>query len=625
MKDETVGAENSPLDDFDLDSFLRDNNFLTGGDKKDAENNAKQADKRPARRVTPRRPTSSKTEDTTKATKAIKAEKADGEDSQTASNSQAASNSRAVSDRARAKETAAATGSSRAKSTRKADAADPDVSVKSADPNATMSYAALGEDFPELPFVESARFDDDAKSKTQKSSKTSRTRAYPATTTSDVDDFGTDASAKKPRSRSTSTSTSTSAFTPTSASGAASPSSAASALSAADSDSALTRSVGDARTAAGAASSIADRTRAAASSGTRRSQSATAAEAAGTSVAELPRKRQSSASPLPALSSTSSTSSSPTRRPSGAEATSRGRMNSRQAQRSAALANPQDFQQARFTDSGYRIRGGGTRHYRPNPLLVGLVAVVVIAGIVLLSVGLRNAFEALLVEKTEVSVVTLTPSETREAIDSQMPHMFDYRDSGVESAYASFVEAGWNVVIDPRASSNNPDKSAAGSEIIHLSPGIDQTILDHGYYQGEFDAYNFDELQQSFNGAWMFDISRGDMGFYLQLEYINFASASLSDELERLRASQGLADENAVIDSQEVDDYGNNRIRGYSVIDEVTYYWELVGISFEEYYGGQDRRSLSETSVFVKCRIANFDFYGVSTPPSGNDGEGEGE
>jgi hypothetical protein len=309
----------------------------------------------------------------------------------------------------------------------------------------------------------------------------------------------------------------------------------------------------------------------------------------------------------------------------------KGRASLQQAQRSAAFANPQDFQQARFTDSGYRIRGGGTRHYRANPLLVGLVVVVVIVGIGLLSFGLKSAFEALLVEKPEVSVVTLTPSQTREAIDSQMPHMLDYRDSSLESAYALFVESGWNVVIDPRASSNNPDKSAAGSEIIHLGPGIDQAILDHGYYQGEFDAYNFDELQQSFNGAWMFDISRGDMGFYLQLEYLNFASTSLLDELEYLRTSQGLADANAVLDLQDVDNYGNSRIRGYSVIDEVTYYWELVGIAFEEYYSGQDRRALADTAVFVKCRIANFDFYGVSTPPSGNEGgseggsEGEGE
>jgi hypothetical protein len=582
MKDETVGAESSPLDDFDLDSFLRDNNFLTDGDKKDAENNAKQAGKRSGRRVTPRRPTSDKAEETSKA------ETTNGKDSRVASDSPVAS------DRAKAKETAAeprtaaeaettteartATGprSSRAKSARKVDTADSDAGMRKADPNTTMSYAALGEDYPEIPFVESRGLDDDDGGKAQKSSKTSRTRAYPATMP-DANDFGldvlaTDAPVRKTRSQSASS----------------------------------------------ASAPAADRTRAAASSGTRRSQPAADAEAAGAPAAELPRKRRSSAS-----SSIPSASSSSTRRTGDAESMNRGRASSQQTRRSAALANPQDFQQARFTDSGYRIRGGGTRHYRGNPVLIGLVAVVVIAGIVLLSFGLRSAFEALLVEKPDVSVITLTSSETREAIDSQMPHMLDYRDSSVESAYAAFVESGWNVVIDPRASSNNPDKSATGSEIIHLSPGVDPTILDHGYYQGEFDAYNFDELQQSFNGAWMFDISRGDMGFYLQLEYINFTSASLTNELEHLRASQGLADANAVIDLEKVDDYGNNLIRGYSVIDEVTYYWELVGINFEEYYGGQDRRSLSEASVFVKCRIANFDFYGVSTPPAGNDSEGE--
>jgi hypothetical protein len=549
MKDETVGAESSSLDDFDLDSFLRDNNFLADEDKKNAANNKKQTGKRPERRVTPRRPTSDKAAETAQTEKANRTAKADENDSPIASTRTKAQANTADASDAR---------SSRAKSSKKTDAVHPDAGREKADPNATMSYKALGEDYPEIPFIETAGVEGDGNS----------------------------------------------------SSSAAGPSSAAARTTR------TTRATG-ATGATGTTSSTTSRTRASASSTTKKSQ-----PVADASATEMPRKRQPATSSIPAPSSTPSTSSS-TRGAGGAETMSGRRTSSQRTQRSEALANPQDFQQARFTDSGYRIRGGGTRHYRGNPVLIGLVAVVVIAGIILLSFGLRSAFEALLVEKPDVSVITLTPSETREAIDSQMPHMLDYRDSSVESAYASFVDSGWNVVIDPRASSNNPDKSATGSEIIHLSSGVDPTILDHGYYQGEFDAYNFDELQQSFNGAWMFDISRGDMGFYLQLEYINFSSTSLADELERLRASQGLADANAVVDLEKVDDYGNNLIRGYSVIDEVTYYWELVGINFEEYYSGQDRRSLSEASVFVKCRIANFDFYGVSTPPAGNDSEGE--
>jgi hypothetical protein len=137
-------------------------------------------------------------------------------------------------------------------------------------------------------------------------------------------------------------------------------------------------------------------------------------------------------------------------------------------------------------------------------------------------------------------------------------------------------------------------------------------------YGGGFNAYSLDELQKSFNGAWIFDISQGDLGVFLQLEYVNFAALSLVDELERLRAAQGLAGDDSVLDSQGTDDYDNSYIRGYIVIEETTYYWELIGISFGEYYRGQDKRDLPETSVFVKCKIANYSFYEMSGTPIGS-------
>jgi hypothetical protein len=240
------------------------------------------------------------------------------------------------------------------------------------------------------------------------------------------------------------------------------------------------------------------------------------------------------------------------------------------------------------------------------------MALVIIVGIGLLAFSLKTAFESLLVDKPDASVIELASAETRDAIDSQMPRMFDYLNGSAEEAYALFTEEGWNVLLDPReATDNRADKTAVGGRVIHLSPAVEHSILDQGYYEGGFNAYDLDELQRSFNGMWVLDISHGESGAYSRLEYVNFASTSLDDELGYLQGSQDLIGDNSAMDSKGVDSYGNSYIRGYTVIEETTYYWELIGIAFGEYYRGQDRRTLPPTSVFVKCTIADFDFYGA--------------
>jgi hypothetical protein len=248
--------------------------------------------------------------------------------------------------------------------------------------------------------------------------------------------------------------------------------------------------------------------------------------------------------------------------------------------------------------------------------LIILIATVILVGVGLLAFFLTGPVQDVLGDKPQVSAVTLTTGEAREAIDSQMPRLIDNIGYSAEEAYAVFVEAGWNVQLNDRMTSDNPDKSATGGEIVHLAPAVDLAILEQGYHEGGFSAYDFDELQQSFNGGWMLDLSHGDSGSYAQIKYLNFASISLEDELAQLQTLQGLDDASSVVDAEDIDSFGNTYIQGYTVVGEVTYYWKLIGIAFGDYYRGQDKRSLPPTAVFVKGTVATFDFYGAGTQPS---------
>jgi hypothetical protein len=292
--------------------------------------------------------------------------------------------------------------------------------------------------------------------------------------------------------------------------------------------------------------------------------------------------------------------------------------------RLGSLANPSDFHQASLADNTYHIRGGGTRHNRRTPLMVTFIAVVLLVGVGLLAFLFMGPLQGLLGDKPKPDIVTLTSTQTREAIDSEMPKLIDYLAYSTDDAYALFAEAGWNVTPSERITAEDTGESTIGGEIIHLAPSVDPTILNQGYYEGGFDAYDFDELQRSFNGGWMLALSQGAEGASSQLKYLNFAATSLKDEMSHLRTLQGLDGELSAVDKEDVDGFGNTYIQGYTVVGETTYFWKIIGIAFGEYYHGQDRRSLPETAVFVKCTVANFDFYGAGTFPE-TETETEGE
>jgi len=243
--------------------------------------------------------------------------------------------------------------------------------------------------------------------------------------------------------------------------------------------------------------------------------------------------------------------------------------------------------------------------------MVIVISVVIIVGMLIAGYFLNDFYLRLTGKKAPETVVRLTQAQTRAAIDAEMPTMLDHMYRSASEVCAAFTELGWNVAYNERRAVESQDQSAVGGEIIRLAPGIPIEILE-GYYQSEFNIYDYDELQDSFNGAWVLSISHGNRGSYIQIKYVNFASVSLGDELVHLGEAQQLLGENSVIDAEGIDGYGNCFMQGFIDLNDKIIYWKVIGIEFYDYYRGQDRRKLPDTAVFVKCQIATYDFYGVN-------------
>jgi hypothetical protein len=341
----------------------------------------------------------------------------------------------------------------------------------------------------------------------------------------------------------------------------------------------------------------------------------TAATASAAAAAAAARSRTTQSSQHPSRRSVAPEPELQPTRPERSRSSSRRRAAARTLEPpSTAGADPMAFRQTSMHDTDYRVRGGGIKHKR-TPVITILLAVVVIAALAAAGYFLTNFVRAFVAEGPEANVITLTTVDTRSAIDAEMPVITTWMAASPDDTFANFQETGWNVFINERFTSDNPDNTNYGKEIIHLSAnGTEETLS--GYYESEFNAYDFDELQRDFNGAWMLDLTQGDMGYYAQLKYINLNSEGLEFEIQHLLSLQGLSGDTTIIDDAGTDKFDNTYSIGYTVIDETTYYWKAVGIALDDYYQGRDRRSLPETAVFLKLTISTFDFYGAGSQES---------
>jgi hypothetical protein len=276
-------------------------------------------------------------------------------------------------------------------------------------------------------------------------------------------------------------------------------------------------------------------------------------------------------------------------------------------QTTGSAALPENLRQTGTQDSTYHIRGGGyvqKRDTRSNAILSLILAVALIVA----GMGASRWFKTLNGSVT-VAVIDISTQDSHHAL-SGAPHLLDFVPGDADGAYDWLKNSGFSVHFNDRTSSSNPDQTSSGAEIVCLPPEATEEDLSC-YYETEFSGFDFDDLQHRLLGAWMMEISNGNRGTFLEFKYANLATEGQYEEMHWLLDQQGLVDSQhaSVILSEGRDQVGNSCIEGYTVINDEVIFWRILSCIFNARYSGSDGRKLPDTSVYVKLRIANWDFY----------------
>jgi len=258
--------------------------------------------------------------------------------------------------------------------------------------------------------------------------------------------------------------------------------------------------------------------------------------------------------------------------------------------------------------STYAIRGGGARQKR-SPVTLAVVVIVIVIGVGLTIFATQNILTTLL-NAGQKNPITLTETEARSAVDSNMPVLLNIVNSDFDAVTQSFIDGGNNIFQDDRYVPDSVDPTAARKGIIRMPAGVTADFMT-GFYEGTYNAYTPDELQQYFNGSWVLDMTRGDLGSSFKVKYVNLNAKSIADEMSHLAGLQGLSGTGVSITAQGTDPRGNTVIQGTKAVDNAIYYWKIAACPFNEVYTA---KYIPANAVYISCTVATFDFITGSDP-----------
>ena len=270
------------------------------------------------------------------------------------------------------------------------------------------------------------------------------------------------------------------------------------------------------------------------------------------------------------------------------------------------------YQPMRASQPAYKIRGGGRRRgiMTRSPVAIIAAALFLAVGVGVVFYATNSLMGAFSTTGTGTEF-NLTKAQTREAIDRRLPVLIYYVDLTIEDTVASLTDAGHFVFSNDRYQPDSLDTGAVTGELVSMPRDMTSEQMS-GYYEGGFNAYSVEELTEYFNGAFMFDLARGELGSWNKLRYVNFNATSIEDEMTHLATLQQLSGDTVTISAQGTDSRGNRVIQGQKVIDgERVLYFKIAACLFKDVYF---LKSLTGDSVYITCTVATYDFYsGVDT------------
>ncbi|MDR1358005.1 MAG: hypothetical protein LBJ48_01420 [Coriobacteriales bacterium] len=290
-----------------------------------------------------------------------------------------------------------------------------------------------------------------------------------------------------------------------------------------------------------------------------------------------------------------------------ASAASKPRVPRKQQRADTSSGQNSDFLPINTRQLVYKIRGGGSKQrFDPrSPALIAASALLVVIGIGIFIFAINNLTSSLSGQTTGVEF-NLTTTQTRDAIDSRIPMLLDYIDSDIAGIGAALTESGQLLYTNDRYQTDSPDMSATGSEIVSMPMQMTEEQMI-GYYEGSYNAYSPEELAQYFNGAYVLDMARGDLGSWNRLKYVNFNATSLEDEMTHLADLQQLSGDTVSIYAQGLDSRGNRVVQGLKVINEEReLFFKIAACPFKDVYTAQ---TLSDASIYISCTVASYDFF----------------
>ena len=266
-----------------------------------------------------------------------------------------------------------------------------------------------------------------------------------------------------------------------------------------------------------------------------------------------------------------------------------------------------NFKPVGLQQSSYKIRGGGHKQRfklrSPVTLLVGIIFLAAGGGIFAYA---ANQLSGFITTSTSATNFTLTSAQTRDAIDSSVPVLVNYINYNIEDTAAVLHETGQAIYTNDLYQHDSPDTSALGIELVSM-PQLMSDEEMRAFYESSYNAYSPVDLADYFNGMYVMDIARGDLGNWNKIKYVNLNATSLEDEMTHLAALQGLSGELVTISAEGTDSRGNRVIQGQKVVEgETVLFFKIAACPFNDLYNAD---SLSSESVYITCTLATYDFY----------------